>query len=191
MHNIEIMELLGAQPVEFPKYAKQIINLANQNSQGTRPRVVGQMTELIQEFSGQSIEEWEKWYLERYPDAIKKATLKISGMVDNLKSVIIEIDEKMIEKWVKDLLIIKTFIGLKFQKAILSKTAELLQTTYTLSTKEEESQGIDGYVGNMPVSIKPESYRAKRDLLEKIEAKFIYYKKAKDGITIDIEELVA
>lgn len=32
----------------FPKYTTQIMNLANQNAQGTRPAVVGQMSELIQ-----------------------------------------------------------------------------------------------------------------------------------------------
>jgi len=52
---------------------------------------------------------------------------------------------------------------------------------------EEESKGIDGYIGDIPVSMKPESYKAKRALSEKIQAKFIYYKKAKDGITIDIK----
>ena len=33
---------------EFPKYTTQIMNLANQNAQGTRPNVVGQMSELIE-----------------------------------------------------------------------------------------------------------------------------------------------
>lgn len=31
----------------FPKYTSQLINWANQNAQGTRPRVVGQMSELF------------------------------------------------------------------------------------------------------------------------------------------------
>ena len=30
----------------FPKYTSQLINWANQNAQGTRPAVVGQMSEL-------------------------------------------------------------------------------------------------------------------------------------------------
>lgn len=132
--NSEIKELIGAQPVEFPKYATQIINLANQNAQGTRPAVVGQMSDLIQEFTGQSISEWEKWYLEKHPDAIEKATKKISEMVDNFRSVINKIDSDMIENWVKDLVIIKTFIGLKFQEAILSKAANIMKVTYRLAT---------------------------------------------------------
>ena len=56
--------------IDFPKYTSQIINLANQNAQGTRPAVVGQMTELFQKFMETDIEktidEWEKWRNELY-----------------------------------------------------------------------------------------------------------------------------
>ncbi len=188
--NSEIRELLGSQSFEFPKYSTQIINLANQNAQGTRPSVVGQMSDLIQEFTGKSISDWEKWYLDKHPDAIEKATEKISEMVDNFRAVIDKIDRKMIKEWVKDLVIIKTFIGLKFQEAILSKTANLLNTTYRLAIPSEESKGIDGYIGDLPVSIKPETYKSKKSLQERIEVKFIYYSKVNDGINIDIGEIV-
>lgn len=187
--NEEIRELLGGKSFDFPKYSTQIMNLANQNAQGTRPAVVGQMSELIQQFSGKSIEEWEEWYIKKHPDAIAKATKKVTQMIDNFKSVINKIDEKMIENWVRDLVIIKTFIGLQFQEAILIKTSNLLKTTYRFASPGEESKGVDGYVGNIPVSIKPETYKSKKGLQEKIDAKFIYYKKAKDGVTIDISEL--
>ncbi len=46
----------------FPKYAIQIINLTNQHSQATRPRNVGQMSELIQAFPGKSYVDWTTWY---------------------------------------------------------------------------------------------------------------------------------
>jgi uncharacterized protein YukE len=187
--NEEIKELIGAKSFEFPKYSTQIMNLANQNAQGTRPAVVGQMSDLIQEFSGKSIKEWEEWYLKKHPDAIQKATEKIADMVENFRNVMDKIDHQLIENWVRDLVIIKTFIGLRFQEAILSKVANLLKTGYRLATPEEESQGIDGYIGNEPISIKPETYKAKKSLREKIEAKFIYYQKVKDGVNIDIAEI--
>lgn len=186
----EIKELLGTEKFEFPKYSTQLLNLANQNAQGTRPAVFGQMSELIREFSGQSIAEWEKWYLERHPDAIDKATRKIHEMIENFKAVINLIDDTMISNWVKDLLIIKTFIGLKFQEAILSKIASLLNTTYTLASAEEESKGIDGYIGDQPVSIKPDTYKSKMSLQENIDVKLIFYNKTKNGITVDIENLL-
>lgn len=185
----EIKKLLGTEKFEFPKYSTQLLNLANQNAQGTRPSVVGQMSELIQEFSGQSIAEWEKWYMDRHPDAIEKATQKVKEMIENFKSVIDLIDGEMISNWIKDLVIIKTFIGLKFQEAILSKIANLIKTTYTLATPDEESKGIDGYIGDQPVSIKPETYKSKMSLHEKIDVRFIFYNKTKDGITIDIDGL--
>jgi hypothetical protein len=188
--NEEIKSLIGIESFEFPKYSTQILNLANSNAHGTRPAVVGQMSELIQEFSGKSIKEWEKWYLKRHPDAIEKATEKITEMVENFKVVINQIDKELILNWVKDLVIIKTFMGLKFQEAILSKVANFFNTTYRLSPPEDESKGIDGYIGELPISIKPVTYKLKKSLNEKINAKLIYYEKVKAGLKIDISEII-
>jgi len=186
----EVKELLGSETFDFPKYSTQILNLANQNAQGTRPAVVGQMSDLIQEFTGKSIKEWEKWYIQKHPDAIENAALKIREMVDNFRIVMSKIDDDMIKNWVKDLVIIKTFIGLKFQEAILSKVSSLIGTTYRLATPSEESIGIDGFIGDQPVSIKPDTYNTKRSLQEKINVKLIYYTKVKDGITVDLEDML-
>lgn len=187
--NNEIKNLLGSEPYNFPKYSTQILNLANQNAQGTRPVVVGQMSDLIQEFSGQTLKEWEEWYLQKHPDAIVKATEKIKEMVDNFREVIGKIDDEMIKDWVTDLVIVKTFIGLRFQEAILAKTTEMYQKDYRLADPEEESKGIDGFIEDIPVSIKPETYKSKKSLSERIDVKIIYYKKVSDGITVNIIEL--
>ena len=131
--NKEIRESLEVETPSFPKYVTQIINLANQNAQGTRPRVVGQLSDLIQEFTGKTIDEWEQWYLQKYPDAIKTAKEKILEMVENLKDAINKIDDNMVNDWVWDLVIVKTFLGLKFQEAILQKAAEIKGVDYRLS----------------------------------------------------------
>ncbi len=182
----EIRRLMEIESPEFPKYATQILNLANQNAQATRPKVVGQMSELIKEFTGRTLEEWEEWYLKRHPDSIDKATKKILEMINNFKDTINQIDESMIRQWVRDLVIVKTFIGLRFQEAVLKKIAEKFDTGYKLSTPEEESKGIDGYVGDIPISLKPITYQYKKMLTEKIEADIIYYEKQKDGLKIII-----
>jgi len=184
----EIRRLMEIETPKFPKYATQIINLANQNAQATRPKVVGQMSELVKEFTGRTLEEWEEWYLERYPDSIDEATKKILEMIDNFREVINQIDETMIRQWVRDLVLIKTFIGLRFQEAVLKKIAENFGTSYKLSMPEEESKGIDGYIGNIPISLKPITYRSMKMLTEKIDADIIYYEKQKDGIKITIPE---
>ncbi len=184
----EIRRLMDIETPTFPKYATQIINLANQNAQATRPRVVGQMSELIKEFTGKTLQEWEEWYMERYPDAIDRATKKILGMIENFRDVINQIDEEMVRQWVRDLVIVKTFVGLKFQEAVLKRIAAEFGTQYRLPTPEDESKGIDGYIGGIPVSLKPITYNSKKMLTEEIEAYLIFYEKVKDGLKILVPE---
>ena len=173
--------------VEFPKYTTQLINLANSNAQGTRPRVVGQMTELIQEFGGKKYEDWVNWYQQQRPNAIDNATDRIYRMIQNLQSAITVIDRDMVKKWAEDLILTKTFVGLCFQESILKKVAFMRHTSYRLATPEEESTGVDGYVGEKPISIKPLTYKTKKMYGEQIEAYIIYYDKKKDGINIEFD----
>lgn len=109
----EIRKYLDIETLDFPKYVAPLTNLANQYAQGTRPKVVGQMSDLIQQFTGKTLPEWEKWYLKQKPDAIKSATEKILQMLKNLKNTIGKIDKTMVERWVRELVIVKTFMKLK------------------------------------------------------------------------------
>ena len=187
--NNEIERLSNAQSYSFPKYATQIINLANGNAQGTRPDVVGQMSELIQEFPGYSIEEWIQWYTQKQPDAIDKATEKVYSMFQQMKQTAELIDKEMVKDWVKDLVYNKTFCGLKYQEAIISFLANQFKVGYRLAEPEEESQGIDGFIGGVPVSIKPSTYDMKEKVLyEQIEVPIITYEKKKTGIVINYPE---
>ena len=177
---------------EFPKYTSQLINWANQNAQGTRPKVVGQMSELFPEFaaSGEeiTIENWRNWYIEKYPDAFDKATDKIYAQVLNLRDAMQLIDRDMVMHFVEDLVVNKTFNGMYVQKAILASLAERKGTTFRLATPSEESAGIDGYVGTVPYSVKPDTYKTMGRLSETINVKMIYYTKTKTGLKIEVEE---
>ncbi len=186
----EIKKYLDIETNELPKYVSTLINLANQYAQGTRPKSVGQMTELIHQFSGKTIEEWEQWYLKQKPDAIRNATHKILEMLNNFRRTIDKIDETLVEQWVRDLVVVKTYIGLKLQEAILKKGAELIGSNYRFAEPSDESKGIDGYIGETPVSIKPDSYESKAALPEQINAKMIFYRKVKNGIEVDYGELI-
>lgn len=176
----------------FPKYTSQLINWANQNAQGTRPVVVGQMSDLFPEFmasgSNMTIEAWKDWYVKKQPEAFDKATAKIYAQIKNLQEAIKLVDEDLVRNWVEDLVINKTFNGLHVQKAILASLAERLNTSYRLATPDEESQGIDGYVGNTPYSVKPDTYKTMGRLSEVIGVKMIYYTKTKTGLKLEIEE---
>ncbi len=179
--------------VDFPKYTTQIINLANQNAGGTRPRVVGQLSNMFPEFEKNerpiTIPAWYHYYLKLKPNAFVEATDKIYAQVQNLKEAINLIDRKMVYDWVVDLIVNKTFNGLHFQGAILAFLAKQRNTSYRLANPDEEAKGIDGYVGKIPYSIKPDSYKMKNALPEIIEVKMIYYSETSSGnIKIDVEE---
>lgn len=188
LKNEEIQEYLEAPISEFPKYTTQIMNLANQNAQGTRPKVVGQMSELIQQFPGRTYKEWVHWYLEKNPNAIDQATNRITSMLEKLQTAIPIIDRDLVKSWVEDLVLVKTFVGLRFQEAILKRLAELKGCDYRLAETYEESQGIDGFVGDRPYSIKPSTFKSKPNLADAIYVTIVYYEKKGDGITIEIPD---
>jgi uncharacterized protein YukE len=186
--NSEVQELLSGKTYSYPKYATQIMNLANQNAQGTRAKIVGQMSDLIQEFEGTALSEWEKWYLESHPDAIDNATEKVYAMVTLFKDAILKIDKETVREWIEELVVVKTFSGLKFQEAILKKISIHFKKPYRLAKPDEESKGIDGFIGDMPISIKPITYKTKMGLNEVISVPIVFYDKKKSEIVIEFDE---
>jgi len=140
----EEYEKIAGKKKEFPTYTRQIINIANQNAQGTRPEVVGKMSELTEECPDKTYDGWKKWYLERYPDAIDKATNRIKKMIEKMRRAAEQIDEEMIRNWVEDLVIDKTAEGFTIQEIILKTLAKQKDTEYRVATAKEESRNIDG-----------------------------------------------
>ena len=63
--NDELFEINGTKTPNFPKYTSQLINWANQNAQGTRPKVVGKMSDLFPAFEDETdevtIAKWREW----------------------------------------------------------------------------------------------------------------------------------
>lgn len=70
----------------------------------------------------------------------------------------------------------------------MRSVAQFFKTTYRLAGPAEETAGIDGFIGDKPVSIKPTSYEIKKSLSEIIEAPILFYEKLKDGIKITFDK---
>lgn len=190
--NEELQSLNESENTVFPKYTSQLINWANQNAQGTRPRIVGQLSEVFPEFLSDidsiSIVKWKSWYMKHFPQAIDKATDRIFEQVKNLKNAIQLIDKEMVRHWVEDLVVTKTYNGMYVQKAILAKLADSMKLKYRLATPKEESVGIDGYVGDTAYSIKPDTYKTMNRLPEQINVKMIYYTKTKTCLKFEVDD---
>lgn len=190
LKSIEMQDLIVGDIPEFPKYTTQLINLANQNAQGTRPKVVGQMSELSKQFPGGAYDSWVHWYGERYPDAIENATDRVYAMVQNLKQAIQQIDRSMVHRWIQDLVLTKTFVGIRVEQAILAALSRRLNLPFRNSNPADESRGIDGYIGDRPVSIKPTTYKSKASMAESIGVPIVYYEKKGNDYRIDPSSLL-
>lgn len=191
-------ELVADIDPEFPKYTTQIMNTANQNSQGTRPATVGQLNEIIEEYKEQypdgDFEDWRQFYFENYDgdENIEEATDKVFDMVVKMREAAEEIDREMVNRWVNDLVLYKTYTGLgRNEEAILKKLSEEYDLPYELGTAEDESKGIDGYLGSQPVSVKPITYKQKARLQEDIDAPIVYYEdySTTNALKLHLDEL--
>ena len=150
--NQEIQRLVAPNSPEFPKYVTQLLNLVNNNARGTRPEVVGQMTDLLAKSGARTVAEWRSYYDKKMPNGIATATDKIKRKLVEMKKVMASITDDMVKDWVEDLVYTKTFIGLRVQDVILSYLAQQMgDVEYRVATVEEESQGIDGWIKDRPI----------------------------------------
>tara|TARA_Y100000590_G_C15626404_1_gene979520 strand:+ start:120 stop:719 length:600 start_codon:yes stop_codon:yes gene_type:complete len=182
-----VKDSLGIPEILFPKYTTQLINLAGSNAAATRPKIVGQMSDLTVKSKARTLNEWRNYYTKSRPEAHKAAADKIENMIDNLREAMKLIDRNLIEMWVDDLLINKTFFGFGAQDVILEEMAKRTGLSLKQSSASDESKGIDGYLGSHPVSVKPTTYKQKV-LEENISCPIIYYQKTSYGIRIDAAE---
>jgi len=147
------------------------------------------MSELIRECPVKTFKGWKEWYMKNYPEAIKKATRKVSDMMEKMKKAMDKIDESLVHDWVEDLVITKTAEGLIIQEIILSYMAEKKGASWRPANEEEESRNIDGYIGKQPVQIKAATYLSKKSSVrEKIGVPVIYYKKTSKYLYIYTKE---
>ena len=181
--------LIGSRPA-YEKYVSPLINLANRFAQATRRNQVGQVSELIRQCPAQDYEGWRDWYLTRHPTAIDQATDRIVSMLERMRDAMNDIDRDTVRRWVTELVLEQTYVGLRVERAILEEAAQRLGRTLRLSSPEDESRGIDGYLDGRPVSVKPSTYKTMDALRETIDARMIYYEKKSNGsIIADLDEV--
>ena len=187
----QLQKVADYKPKPFPKYSASIINLLNRWARGTASQVVGQMSDLAQECPHKDYDKWREWYLQKHPEAIEKATKLIMAKLKDVAEAFVKIDEDIVRVWVEDLVIDKSFWGLKIQEAIILRLEEITKKKCRLANKQEESKGIDGFVGDLPIQIKPSSYKSASNVKnEKFRAKAVYYQKNVDGdFIVDVSEI--
>ncbi|ELZ48783.1 hypothetical protein C465_09055 [Halorubrum distributum JCM 9100] len=156
---------------------------------------MGQMSEIIEEFRQEhpdgTFEDWVKYYKTEHDgdERLEEATETAYPMVEKMRDAFEEIDEEMTHDFLRDLVLFKTYEGFDIQEAILRKLGEMYNEEVTRASAEDESKGIDGYVGDQPVQIKPTTYPD--DLQEGIEVPIVTYdeNKSNKAMTVNASEL--
>lgn len=190
-----VAEAVEEFPVDNPKYTTYLLRPAVNLSQSNRPRVVGQMSDIIEEFRQKhpdgTFEDWVNYYETEYDgdERLEEATEIAYPMVEKMRDAFEQIDEEMTHDFLRDLVLFKTYEGFDIQEAILRKLGEMYDTEITRATAEDESKGIDGYVGDQPVQIKPTTYPD--DLQEGIDVPIVTYdeNKSNKAMTVNASEL--
>lgn len=166
----------------FPLYTATLLNLACNTFQANRRSNVGFVSELFQAYKQTEItptcETWKTYYKNAVPDGVERCAEKTWEGVQKFRKALESLKKEDCTRYANDLLINKTFEGLAIQEAILDAIAAENGTVHSKHVLAEDEQvGIDGYIGDLPVSIKPESYKQSLSK-DTIEAPIVFYKKA-------------
>ena len=160
---------------------ESLFNKPLNDSGANQKRVIGDMSVSIDEFSKLSevlkykntreiLDKWEEFYTNKYPNGIKNATKILYEYFAEIQSEPfilsrIEIPNKLKKTWykmceayVKRLALIQTPFGLLIEKMILTNLSNYLGINY-IKDFNEEAKGIDARIDNIPITVKPDSYR--------------------------------
>lgn len=178
------------------KYHSAFLNTVNRDAHSSRPETVGKLaTEIFPNYVENAIEpspeNWKKYYQDNHSEQYDSGLEKLKKQFELEKQAINSITEQDLVDYYDDLMFTKTFSGLYAQEEILKDIAANKNATYRKPNAIEEGQGIDGYIDDVPYSVKSETYKdsaAKNN--ETIKAKMVYYSENKKDKSVDyyIEE---
>ncbi len=98
-------------------------------------------------------------------------------MLKNYVVAIQKIDKPLIDKWVEDLVLYKSYTGIVIQGIALKMIAKQYNKSHRRAAPKEESNGIDGYIGDVPMQIKPrngENYNVLRLISNEIFGIYVF-----------------
>ncbi len=199
----------------LPKYAGQFFNLISSNSQATRPKYVGQMSEIIPEFINEYHKEkdkfpdwrdWKEYYLdkhkEEYDNGFERFKEYINKHLDAMSKIINDDDYDLAKNWYDKFILIQNYKGFQYELLILEFIKrELKKGKYYIvrkSTPEEEINSIDIVIENTEthenvcINVKPkasfERINKQKNISFKEDVVYLYYEVMDDLIEITIPD---
>ena len=150
---------------EWPTYSTQILNICNANGKGTTPKNIGSLKELWEQMRSEgirpSLENWFDYLNKHYGhEIVDGAAKRIWNMVQKMQQDHI-ITKEMCHDYAMEVIYHKTALGMAHEEQAVMRAAEYFNSEYRFSTKEEEAQGIDAWICDTPVQIKPDDYEGR------------------------------
>lgn len=157
----------------IPKNFYNVVNKLNESSQATKSKNIGQMSEIVPEFLGEfpygDHNDFEVYYNKKYPGRYAKC-LKIfkdysckcfSEFLSRTLEECLndEILNNYLDNWFYNFVIVSNFYGFAYHKICIEAVAKEKGLPYKISTSEQESKNIDAFIGTIPYSVKPLSWK--------------------------------
>ncbi|WP_440769352.1 MjaI family restriction endonuclease [Natronorubrum sp. DTA28] len=184
------------QELEYPRYTTKIMNLACHTAQATSRGSVGSLDEILKEFEAEypdgTFEDWVDYYDERYNGEVKvqRAAKKTHDMVENMREAVDLITYGMVEQWVEDLILYKSYMGFDAREVIIPKLGNELQVGSRLANPEEMAEGISGYLGEQPIALRSAKHDEGPAMYNETDVPVIYYEETNSGgYRVEMKEL--
>ncbi|AHG00838.1 hypothetical protein HALLA_09690 [Halostagnicola larsenii XH-48] len=132
------------------------------------------------------------YYNERYNGKVKvqRSAKKTYEMVENMREAIDLITYDMVEQWVEDLILYKSYMGFDAREVILPKLGRELQMGSRLASPEEMSEGISGYLGDQPICLRSLKHDKGPAMYEDAGVPVVYYEETNSGgYRVEMKEL--
>lgn len=144
---------------EWPKYSTQILNIAAQNCKAFDVKRLGSAKETWLSMRSAKIpgtfENWVAFYNATPLSAnIPAQAQKLFDMIQKMQ--IGGITQEMCEDYIKEVIYNKTHMGMAGEEMAVQAVGAHFELPVRFSNAEEEAQGIDGWIGDYPVQVKPE-----------------------------------
>jgi hypothetical protein len=148
------------------------------------PDFAEKFSEIANEQSSNSENDFYTWYEDRKSDSLKNSTDRMMATLTMLKKEIHKIHREDVENYCQSQLLSDSWIGADAKEGILKKIAMEKKTLYRTDNSESS---IDGYIGEQAVMIRP--YQRHHDDIEDevSQASTIFYKLNSDGVDLFYE----
>jgi hypothetical protein len=141
-----------------------ILNNAYNQSCNCGTKVLGDMSEITSSFEGGSYDDFIEYYY-RVHDGKKRRRQAVKRMAENIikrvRAVGGDVPDSKAVKWSNRYIhsmLVNSYRGFMDEARAIELVADELGEEWRVASSDEESDGIDGYIGDQSVQVKPLSY---------------------------------